>query len=299
MGYGIGNGGNNFIAANVFSANKVQPFVNKYLSSISMFINQTEDLAIYPINFKLAVFYGDTRVVNQTVNAFTPNTWNTVVLNTPLLLNEAKELKIGVEITAHNAAEYPVAVDFVSMANTELGGNVVSEDGGVTWQSIESMIEDGMGNLAIIGNVVNSSTNVITDRDDVIGYLVYRNDQRTGALPIPTATYVDNVTASSVTYKVSTYYKTGLESPVSAPFELTPTGINLTPSDLFNIFPNPVSDYVQIVGNFTKATIFDINGKQMLEATTNRISVSNLPNGIYLLKIESGNQITTSKLIKK
>lgn len=75
---------------------------------------------------------------------------------------------------------------------------------------------------------------------------------------------------------------------------------------LFEIYPNPASDYI-IVKSLTDETpnymITDISGKPvsigMLSTGENKITLNNLPKGIYVIKLTIGKQVKTQKIIKK
>lgn len=81
--------------------------------------------------------------------------------------------------------------------------------------------------------------------------------------------------------------------------------INLE-KDGFNIYPNPANDFVVITDlpNNQEYTIsiFDIQGKNITQQNTTknkgalRIEVSNLPIGVYILRIETTDGIVTRKL---
>lgn len=71
----------------------------------------------------------------------------------------------------------------------------------------------------------------------------------------------------------------------------------------FNIFPNPTTSQIQIKGIEGKANLseFGIDGKLILsKAFTNNepISVSILPEGVYMLKISTSEGIVERKLVK-
>ena len=69
----------------------------------------------------------------------------------------------------------------------------------------------------------------------------------------------------------------------------------------FNIYPNPVTDYIEIEGNLIlkEVNLFTLSGQLILSSKQNRFSVLNLPNGIYLIKVEDENgNIATKKIIK-
>ncbi|MDR0833637.1 MAG: T9SS type A sorting domain-containing protein, partial [Candidatus Symbiothrix sp.] len=71
---------------------------------------------------------------------------------------------------------------------------------------------------------------------------------------------------------------------------------NVIVSSLF-VSPNPATDYITINGIQTGETIYLINlsGKTVLTANTATINVSNLPNGVYLVRVGS----QTLKFVKK
>ncbi|QIY89812.1 T9SS-dependent choice-of-anchor J family protein [Chryseobacterium gallinarum] len=68
------------------------------------------------------------------------------------------------------------------------------------------------------------------------------------------------------------------------------------------IYPNPASEYVYLKSKskITHAEIFDITGRKMdAQYSGSRIDVRNLQPGTYLIKITSGNETYSQKLIKK
>jgi hypothetical protein len=155
-------------------------------------------------------------------------------------------------------------------------------------------------NWASTGNLTSAvDDEIIPQKDEnLLGYVIYRNDQNQGFSPM--ARYIDDEAAIGTCYKVSAYYRDGLMTLPSEPFCLTKeVGINLTEVERAKVFPNPVSDYIKISGDFTKVSLFDVSGKKIVETTQRSIPVSHIASGIYLLKIESGTQVTTCKILKK
>ena len=75
------------------------------------------------------------------------------------------------------------------------------------------------------------------------------------------------------------------------------------------VWPNPATDHILIENNddsnlFTKATIFNLTGKVMLErklaANSNEISINELSVGTYIVKIEnSKGTFQTQKIVKQ
>ena len=72
------------------------------------------------------------------------------------------------------------------------------------------------------------------------------------------------------------------------------------------VFPNPASEYIRFtnpISSNATITISNING-QIVKSTvvtenTNSISVINLPSGIYVINIKEGNNLYTSRFVKK
>jgi hypothetical protein len=289
-----GNGGKPFIAVVSFKASDLAIYKGKYLSSVSAIINQ--NLPEEALKISLVVFRNGQKIVNQPLQSFVYTAaWNTFTLENPLLIDETiNDLKIGIDVIKHADKERPIGTDYSGLPTPE--GNLFSEDGGATWIKLSDALWD---NWSIIGNLTSTSTDeIVPEKDEnLLGYIVYRNDQSQGFTSI--SKYTDNEAAIGTCYKVSAYYKDGLETLPSESFCPVKTGIHFNEVEKTRIFPNPVSDYIQISGKFTKASLLDLNGKKLLETTQNSIPVSQIASGIYLLKIESGTQITTCKIVKK
>ena len=69
-----------------------------------------------------------------------------------------------------------------------------------------------------------------------------------------------------------------------------------------SLYPNPVSDVLNIRGNTTELSIviYNILGKQVMRSRIfNSLDVSSLNYGIYLVELSNGQKTTRRKLIKK
>ena len=71
--------------------------------------------------------------------------------------------------------------------------------------------------------------------------------------------------------------------------------------DFLNIYPNPTSSIINIDFEFSRAKVFDLTGRKLLESRLKTIDLSELPNSIYLLRLydNSNNVLETFKVIKK
>ncbi len=90
-------------------------------------------------------------------------------------------------------------------------------------------------------------------------------------------------------------------------FTIDLTTLKVIDSDLLSknstvIYPNPTSDFVNVVSKeeINSVEIYSLTGQKILSSSSNKVSVSHLNNGIYLVKIQLQNGKTeTQKLIKK
>ena len=76
---------------------------------------------------------------------------------------------------------------------------------------------------------------------------------------------------------------------------------NTLPNNDISVYPNPTSDVINISSNLsiTSLELFNILGKKVMqsESVTNRLVVSELPSGIYLLNINTEKGNLTKKVI--
>lgn len=89
----------------------------------------------------------------------------------------------------------------------------------------------------------------------------------------------------------------------SACVNITSVGINNINTTTMSISPNPVKDYIFINGadQLLKASIYTINGSlvQTLNTLNNKINVSNLSQGMYILVVQTDKGITQNKFVKE
>ncbi len=67
------------------------------------------------------------------------------------------------------------------------------------------------------------------------------------------------------------------------------------------VYPNPVVDVIHIDDKNLKSVIlYSMDGKKLLETKNNEMTVSQLPKGVYILRIVTAdNSIVSKKIIKK
>lgn len=83
----------------------------------------------------------------------------------------------------------------------------------------------------------------------------------------------------------------------------TNCSLGVTDGELIEIkiYPNPSTDKIIINREIKSMALYNLNGQVIKEWSlpTNEIDISDLPQGIYILKIKNDNFILTQKIIKK
>ena len=100
-----------------------------------------------------------------------------------------------------------------------------------------------------------------------------------------------------------------LSPNVNTTYNITEVGGTVLSADAFvldeiNLYPNPASDFIEITGiqlENVEANLFDIQGREIdnIILNSNRIDVSNLATGVYILKLKSGVKTFKKRIIKK
>lgn len=68
-----------------------------------------------------------------------------------------------------------------------------------------------------------------------------------------------------------------------------------------DVFPNPSTDFVKIstIDAFKSATIYTLNGQEILTSTIQKIDVHALENGVYFISIATSKGIVSVRFVKK
>lgn len=80
------------------------------------------------------------------------------------------------------------------------------------------------------------------------------------------------------------------------------TTIQTSEKATFSLFPNPAEDNLTVTSEaeLSTYTVFDITGQKVLSGNTDTVNISELKNGVYLLKvITKDGHIGTKKFVKK
>lgn len=117
---------------------------------------------------------------------------------------------------------------------------------------------------------------------------------------------ISNTNTLQYTVKASGYTSQNDSTPVNSDENVTvymvegPSNI-ADLNDKILIYPNPATNLIKIYSDakITNVSILDINGRKIINTDKAEINVSNLPAGVYLIKILTDNQTFMKKIIKK
>lgn len=87
-------------------------------------------------------------------------------------------------------------------------------------------------------------------------------------------------------------------------FKEDATGFEELDAVIFNVYPNPASDYLFIsnISNLKRIDIYSVTGQKIktIEAIENRIQISELPQGVYVISAENNSgEVFSTKFFKK
>ena len=77
--------------------------------------------------------------------------------------------------------------------------------------------------------------------------------------------------------------------------------VNNRTKESFSMFPNPATNYLIINSNenIININILNLKGQIVLQSTSKRIDINNLPSSIYLIEVNTSKTTTRKKLIVK
>lgn len=200
------------------------------------------------------------------------------------------DLTFALDITSFDCSD--VGTNSVTFSATDEAGNTDSTTATVT--------------------VVDNSQPTVTTQDITLDLGTDTSVTITPQDVIVTAT--DNCSVSNMTLDVTTFNSTGNytvyvtvtdannnQTTVSATVTVEDTMSTVTEElETFKVYPNPATSVVKVSSTTTieKLMLYNLQGQIVQTATTNEINISQLANGIYLLKIYGAKEMTTRRIIK-
>lgn len=290
-GEGLGNEGQPIIAAIQFTKSDLEKYTGQYINSLTFFVNQRYfEADRVETKMNLVVFEnGNNKIVDQEIATLENNAWNTVALETPLLITGENSIQIGVEVKQHNVNEWPLGSE-LSLVN-DGKANLYSIDGGNTWTTLTHHSKDMW---CMYANV--SENEGAGKAEDIAGYRFYCNGQLYQQELIKAQRISIPMPSTSDVFTVAAVYVDGVESEMS-------NEVSWSTSDIFELEEAP-EVYVEnrtlyVNSDYNSIKVYNISG--MLEGEyyfgETSIDLSDLNSGVYVIVVENNNGTRTQKVI--
>lgn len=228
-----------------------------------------------------------TEVYSQEATNVTINTWNTVTLDTPYVIDKSKELWVGYHINTQGG--YPAGCD----ASLDYPGKGNKIYWGGAWYDLTDLAPS----LTYDWNI---KFEYVEDYFDGT-YNVYVDDVLNNQSAVEDESYtITNLTAGTYTIGVTAVYETGESMPVEV--EVTVTVINEN-GIRAAIAPNPTKGLLTISADDAyMIELMDLAGrvvaKKIMKSNVETLDLTNQTNGMYILKLSNDSKSHVTKIIK-
>lgn len=311
---GLPSGGCYFAGVE-WSAAELSQYSSLSLSEVEFYINQIPD-ALFVLVYK-----GSDLIAQQYVSELQQYSFNTVILDNPIRINDNKSLRVVLYIE-HNEISVPLGYDEGPAVTGK--GDLYSSDG-VTWSTLTSNSIDGNWNITLglrayaeestpsaaqpsqkaaltfeprisvnaQGNTALRSVPLAqpasSTRNVFDGYNVYCNSELLNESPLQTTQYLDkeNHFGNYYEYQVTAIYS-GCGEVGSNVVRIEASGIDANLADAVRFYCKDGSIIAEGLKQGTPVVLFDASGKIVHSGMTYEdapyiIDASGMPEGIYLI----------------
>ena len=303
----VGSEGEPLITAIDLEPAQLANHVGEYISGVSTFIYDNPYIETNMATQAEAIVYVDGKeVTRQTfANSFNEPVSSCVKLSAPVKIESGKTYRVAVRIFNYDALQTPAY--YQSSEHFVPGkSDLYSEDEGKTWNKLSDVYtteEERQQGQCIwpIRALITDGT--IDDEpaydDQLMAYNVYRNGEQLNHTPVFVAHpyFIDQAPVSGATYTVQAFYKDGRVSECTAAVDVTPSAINsLFKGNDITISQN--GNALTISGAYDHAELLGTNGTRIAQGHGS-MHISNLPAGIYLLRVNANGNSQVQKVIIK
>lgn len=333
------NGAADFDVAARFTSSSLSDYTGGYLTKVKFYPKESN--CTYYIRVWTGGSGGNagTLVVNQYVSNPAIDSWNTITLSNPVLIESGQELWFGYR--SNTQTGHPAGCDDGPAINNY--GNMIYWDGewsnllelnstlDYNWniQGYVSPDAKGKGNILIpitinedrinnSGKIESGQVNSLIQKEDIIskpepkeksllGYNIYRNSVKINSYPISSTSFTDeDLSSGTYQYEVTAKYSDGESDPTNLE-EVTIyfTGIENLSEEQIKIYPSPAETEINIEANtlINSITIIDICGKIIYSECPKRdkikVNVSKFIKGLYFVRLQTENKTISRKIMVK
>ena len=308
----IGNEGEPFVAVNKYPAEDLSIYEGYKLTSVSFMRGTNPLVPFIPTDptFRWFVSQGEERLLNEAVDNPEMGVWKTIELAQPIPIDGTKPLYYGVEITSHDANDWPVAtgraareevisggeIVLIDVPTFDGRGNIFSTDGGNSWKKFSD--EPNGNNLDIfLIRATLAKDPTATRKDRLRGYKIFRNGvdlllDETTLSPLHNLTDTVPLIGEEACYTVQVIYRAITSEGISDCLNINGVGLIQKDNNL-KVYPNPIRKNETITvqlrnGTNTVLRMYDSTGRIVKETPAKGASTSipmNVDPGLYFLRI--------------
>jgi hypothetical protein len=307
----IGNDGEPFVAVNKYPAEDLSIYDGYQLTSVSFMRGTnpfTSSISTDP-TFRWFVSQGEERLLNEAVDNPEMGVWKTIELAQPIPIDGSKPLYCGVEITSHDAEDWPVAtgraareevisggeIVLIDVPTFDGRGNVFSTDGGNSWKKFSD--EPNGNDLDIfLVRATLAKDPAATRKDRLRGYKIFRNGvdlllDETTLSPLHNLTDTVPLIGEEACYTVQVVYRAIASEGITDCLTVNEVGLIQTDNNL-KVYPNPIRKNETITVQLRNAAntvlrLYDSTGRVVKETPVKGASTTiqmNVDPGVYFLK---------------
>lgn len=212
--------------------------------------------------------------------------WNTIELDSPIELDPNAEYMLELECFEPTPETAPIGIDG-KMSHTGAGDLYKQGDG----DFMSLYTESGISGNWMIGMIVGTPE---SEPLDLLGYNVRIGNSMTGETlltsePIAETTYTHTVSdKGNYTFRVSPVYAepVGERNGMSVTCRVTgESSVEDIVLDGVKLYPNPATEFVKADGDVLSMTAYTLSGAKAAYTNGNMLNVSELPAGVYLVKV--------------
>lgn len=304
--YCTGSEGVPLITAVDLKADDVANHVGSYISAVSAFIFDNPYIETTMPTQAEAIVYvdGQEQTRQKFTRAFDEPVSTTVTLANPVKIETGKKYRIAVRIFNYDPLQTPIY--YTASTEYEPGHtDLFSEDEGKTWQWLSDVYTSSED--PYIGKCIWPIRAHVTEQpmtmgdnqlnQELIGYNLYRNGEviNDGLIYAAHPFYTDDSYVEGATYSVRTFYKDCTVSDLSLPVSVSTSSIDgIGKGIAYKV--SAADGQLSISGDYDNATVYDASGAVVGSASSD-ITLSHLPQGIYMLRINSGGKVMVEKIV--